>query len=62
MLRDNWDRKICEEYKAKGCQGCPLKLHRMGEDACRATYHWDKGREEWTHDDGCEHKDYCEVM
>ena len=51
MLRDNWDKKICEEYKQKGCHGCPLKLHRIGKDACRATYHWNGEKGEWVADE-----------
>lgn len=51
MLKNDWGKKICAEFKAKGCHGCPLKLHRIGEYACRANHHWSKEREEWVADD-----------
>ena len=51
MLRTDWDRKICEEYKAKGCDGCPLKLYPFGVDACKATYHWSVEKGEWAVDE-----------
>lgn len=68
MLKTDWDKKICEEYGKQGedgvrCSECPLRLPRIAPyGACRATYHWDKSREEWVPDDGCEYKDYYEVM
>lgn len=51
MLRTDWDKKICAEYKPKDCEGCPLKLHPVGGDACKATYHWSAEKGEWAADE-----------
>ena len=54
MLTTEKQARICRKYRQRDerglvhCGECPL---RLGHNACRATYHYDRRLHEWVEDE-----------